>query len=115
MPVVIERMMQSSSACRATAGRSSQNCSPGTLVAIGRNAVRISAGASGFGSNVSCCGGPPARKRTTHDFARAGICGSGGLAMVPADAAEQVRGRDPQRRKAADPQELPPRHPRPAP
>src|SRR6187455_145432 len=36
---------------------------PGTLVWIGRKAPRTSSGASGLGSNVSCCGGPPASQR----------------------------------------------------
>ena len=36
---------------------------PGTFVAIGLNSPRISAGASGLGSNVSCCGGPPWSQR----------------------------------------------------
>ena len=35
--------------------------SPGTLVAIGRKAPRISAGASGLRSHMSRCGGPPSR------------------------------------------------------
>ena len=31
---------------------------------------RISTGASGLGSHVSCCGGPPNRNKTMHDLAR---------------------------------------------
>jgi hypothetical protein len=33
------------------------------LVLIGLNGPRTSSGASGLGSNVSCCGGPPASQR----------------------------------------------------
>ncbi len=40
----------------------SQMSRPGTLVRIGRNSPRIPSGASGFRSNMSWCGGPPARK-----------------------------------------------------
>ena len=47
------------SAMAAVRGSSSQKRIPGTLVAIDLNSPRISAGASGLGSNVSCCGGPP--------------------------------------------------------
>ena len=43
---------------------------PGTGVAIGPNSPRTSAGASGFGSQVECCGGPPIRNRTMQAFAR---------------------------------------------
>lgn len=42
---------------------------PGTLVAIGGNSPRTSAGASGFRSNVSIWGGPP-MKRRMHALAR---------------------------------------------
>src|SRR5688572_17965132 len=62
--------MQNLSACAASLGNSSETWMPATLVAIGLNSPRISAGASGLGSNVSCCGGPPVRNRTTHRFAR---------------------------------------------
>ena len=44
-------------------GNSSQIWMPGTLVWIGLNSPRISAGASGLGSKVSCCGGPPWSQR----------------------------------------------------
>src|SRR5688572_20861058 len=47
------------SACLASCGRCSQMSMPGTFVLIGLNAPRNSAGASGFMSNVSWCGGPP--------------------------------------------------------
>src|SRR4029450_3170658 len=43
----------------------------GTLVAIGRNSPRISAGASGFGSHMSRCDGPPFRKMMMHESAPA--------------------------------------------
>src|SRR5687767_11989390 len=35
---------------------------PGTFVGIVLNGPRISGGASGLGSHISCCGGPPSRK-----------------------------------------------------
>src|SRR5262249_59362213 len=37
---------------------------------MGLNSPRTSAGASGFGSNVSCCGGPPCSQRKSTFFAR---------------------------------------------
>ena len=46
---------------------------PGTLVLIGLNGPRISAGASGLGSNVSCCGGPPDRNSIITCLARPNI------------------------------------------
>ena len=70
MPVVIERMTHIRWARAAESGRSSLNCRPGTLVAIGRNGPRISIGAAGLGSKVSCCGGPPERKMIRHELAR---------------------------------------------
>lgn len=70
MPVVIERMTHIRWARAAVRGRSSLNCTPGTLVAIGRNGPRISIGAAGLGSKVSCCGGPPDKKMIRHDVAR---------------------------------------------
>ena len=66
----IERMTLSLSATFATRGNSSQKCMPGTFVRMGSNSPRISSGASGFGSKVSCCGGPPPRKRIIQDLAR---------------------------------------------
>ena len=39
---------------------------PGTVVWVVLNSPRTSAGAFGFGSNVSWWEGPPSRKNTTH-------------------------------------------------
>jgi len=46
IPVDMPRRMANLSACRAVRDKSSQMLTPGTLVAIGANAPRISAGAS---------------------------------------------------------------------
>ena len=46
---------------RAVSGSSSQTSTPGALVAIGLNSLRMPSGASGFRSNMSCVGGPPCR------------------------------------------------------
>jgi hypothetical protein len=54
----------------ASFGRCSQTRSPGTLVPIGRNSPRTSAGASGLGSNVSRWLDAPVRKTRTTDFGR---------------------------------------------
>jgi hypothetical protein len=43
---------------------------PGTLVEIGDNSPRTFAGASGLGSQESCCGTPPVRNSITQRFAR---------------------------------------------
>ena len=102
----IERITQSSSAERATFGKSSLISSPlspyfwkekGDLSAapVGRS-VRNSSGiflpsyfvSSGFGSKVSTCDGPPFMNRWTTRLARAGKCGffgaSGFRSYVPA-------------------------------
>src|SRR5688500_17323423 len=42
---------------------------PATLVEIGAISPRTSAGASGLGSQVECCGGPPIKNSRMHDFA----------------------------------------------
>ena len=47
----------------AVSGRYRVNRTPGMAVAIVSNSPRISAGASGFGSNVSWCEAPPERNR----------------------------------------------------
>lgn len=70
MSVVIERISATRCICFAVRGRSSLTCRPGTLLRIEPIVPRTSAGASGFGSKVSCCGGPPLRKSSTHGFAR---------------------------------------------
>src|SRR5262245_30722718 len=54
-------MMTSLSIIRAMVGKSSQISMPGTLVAMGVNSPRTSAGASGLRSHMSMCGGPPGR------------------------------------------------------
>ena len=46
---------------RASRGMYSQMSRPGTLVGIGLYSPRMPEGASGFMSNMSRCGGPPAR------------------------------------------------------
>ncbi len=56
------RRMEYLSAILAIMGSSSPIWMPGTLVGIGLTLPRIFAGASGFGSNISCCGGPPGMK-----------------------------------------------------
>ena len=48
---------------RASPGRCSQICTPGTAVEIEANSPRMSAGADGFMSNVSRWLGPPYQKR----------------------------------------------------
>src|SRR5207237_6576436 len=59
LSVVTERRIVYLSAIFARFGISSQTSRPGTLVLIGLNSPRYSAGASGFMSNMSVCGGPP--------------------------------------------------------
>src|SRR5262249_10539344 len=58
--------------------------SPATRVAIDFSSPRTSAGASGLGSNVSSCGGPPVRNRSTQRFARPNPWGdsTGGVAVA---------------------------------
>ena len=56
-----ERMMANLSIILAMRGNSSQIWIPGTLVWIGLNSPRTSAGASGLRSHMSMCGGPPGR------------------------------------------------------
>ena len=56
-----ERRNANLSAIPAIFGINSVTWKPGSLVAIGLNSPRISSGASGFGSMVSSCGGPPSR------------------------------------------------------
>ena len=56
---VNDRTIVSRSAMRASRGNPSQICSPGTQVGMAFISPWISAGASGLGSKVSCCGGEP--------------------------------------------------------
>ena len=45
----------------AAVGSSSEKRTPGRVVGMVPNSPRMSSGASGFGSNVSSCAGPPDR------------------------------------------------------
>src|SRR5262245_59446402 len=63
------RMIASRSVSRAVRGINSPMLVPGTTVSMGLNSPRTSAGASGLGSQVECCGGPPMRKRMMQDRA----------------------------------------------
>src|SRR5882672_2677893 len=67
---VSERMIDHFFIRRADIGSSSQMRMPGTAVGMSRKAPRISAGACGFGSQVSCWLGPPRIQRMITDFAR---------------------------------------------
>ena len=78
---VTERTMFSRWACWASLGNSSLNCTPGKRVAIGDSSPRIPAGACGFGSNVSICGGPPIKNSSKQRFARPNV---GSAASSPA-------------------------------
>ena len=76
---------------------------------MGLNSPRISAGASGFMSNVSRWEGPPFKKMTMHDFAfpkEAG--GRGDRSEACAWAPQQFRQRESQQTQAADTQQLTP-------
>src|SRR2546427_9669333 len=64
---------------------------PGDFVEIVLNGPRISMGASGLGSHMSCCGGPPSRKMKMQDFALALIFEA--LASVAAASACNSFGR----------------------
>ena len=86
----------------ASRGSSSQISMPGTLVAIGLNSPRISAGASGLRSNMSWCGGPPGRKTMMTALCELRI-------PACASAARSCGKRQPAQRQAADLQEVAPR------
>ena len=62
------RTTASLSIIAASFGNSSQIWMPATFVLIGLNSPRISAGASGFRSHRSWCGGPPGRKILISDL-----------------------------------------------
>ena len=66
---------------------------PGTLVRIGRKSPRYSAGASGFMSYVSMCGGPPGSQMKMTD-----VSGDG----PPASAAVSFHGQHAGRAEAAE-------------
>ena len=93
----------------ANSGINSPTCKPGTLVGIEPNSPRISALVSGLGSQVSCCGGPPAINSTMQFFALP-ISRSAGLvcavALRPANNPSSV---SPPRLIPPDPQPLPTR------
>src|SRR4051794_7146442 len=91
------RRTQSLSAWRANFGKTEPKRMPGKLVGIGPNSPRISGGASGFGSQVECCGGPPIRNRTTQFFALAVELG-----LAWTRASEQLRERESEGRETAD-------------
>src|SRR5688572_7806059 len=76
-------MMAYLSARAASLGKCSLIEMPGTEVAIGLNSPRISAGASGLGSQVSSCEGPPHIKIKMHCLARPN---PRGLSAVDADS-----------------------------
>ena len=89
-------------ASRAWSGNSSQMSMPGTAVRIGRNGPRISAGASGFGSNVSNWLGPPhIQKRMTDVRRRCGIA-PGANSRRERQSGERGRGPDAEERSARD-------------
>ena len=75
----MERTIASLSQMVAMRGNSSQICMPGTLVLMGLNSPRISTGASGFGSKVSCWGGPPCNQRNITFFALPKVLPRSGL------------------------------------
>ena len=69
------RTTASLSSLRASSGRCSQTRMPGSAVGMVLNSPRMPSGASGFGSNVSMCDGPP--KRSSRMTALAGArCGA---------------------------------------
>src|SRR5262249_14244395 len=72
----------------ATRGISSLTRSPGVRVAMVPKPPRISAGASGLGSNVSCCGGPPTRPETMTAFAFPGRAVAGQREAAEGEAAD---------------------------
>ena len=62
------RNTQIRSVMRAVFGINSPMSRPGVCEAIGFKSPRTSSGASGFGSQVSCCGGPPSRNSMMQAF-----------------------------------------------
>jgi hypothetical protein len=66
---VTDRTMRMRSTSRAIRGNSSDTRMPSTLVEIELSSPRISAGASGFMSQVSSCDGPPLRNTWMHRLA----------------------------------------------
>src|SRR5712691_11150634 len=56
----------------ASRGRYSQTQKPGTALEIAPYSARTPTGASGLGSQVSCCDGPPDWKMKTTDLAGTG-------------------------------------------
>src|SRR5438034_8619687 len=78
--------MHSRSAIAASLGNELPKVTPGILVGISPVALRISAGADIFGSNVSNWLGPPWRNRKTTALSVTGLPASaGGTPATPAD------------------------------
>jgi hypothetical protein len=75
-------MIASLSVRDASIGKCSLIRTPGVLVAIVPKLPRISAGASGFGSQVSSWLGPPHMKIIKHDFARPNPTGPAAVARL---------------------------------
>ena len=107
-PVDMPRRMQSLSATRAVRGSNSEIDRPGTVVAIGPNSPRTSAGASGLGSQVECWGGPPIRNSTMHDLARPKDEPHAGVPAAAAPGRSRSAKRQPRAEtaQAADPHHL---------
>ena len=78
------------SARAARRGRYSQNRTPGSRVAVVPYSPRISAGASGLGSQVSCCGGPPSKQKTMHERALR-LCSVAACACLAPSKAGKLR------------------------
>ena len=80
--------MENRSARAASRGRYSQKRTPGRRVCVVPYSPRMPSGASGLGSNVSCCDGPPDWKMKTTDRAfRRGRRGDG-LGFQPQQVGE---------------------------
>ena len=107
-PCVIERTTaQPVGPGRQAAAGARRPCTPGARVAIGLNSPRISAGASGFRSNVSRWLGAPVRKIRITDFALPGPLDAGRGACL----AEQRGQPHPQQARIADLDQLAARDP----
>src|SRR5579862_3239273 len=64
----MERIMENFFMACAVRGRSSEICTPGTVVGMALKLPRISDGASGLGSKVSSWLAPPFWKNTMHEI-----------------------------------------------
>lgn len=65
----MERIIANLSRLFASFVMCSENWTPGTAVGMALNSPRYSTGASGLGSNVSKCVGPPSIQMRMHDLA----------------------------------------------